>query len=286
MTGDAPPPADDARPGVAPSFLASGDQEYFRSIEELFVALRGAPMLLSPADWQVARTWRRQGIPLAVVRAALEDVFAKRRERGATSRVNSLRYCRPAIEKAWRTQLELGRRAEAQAVGESRVPEGPAAVRDLLERVAARLPPTLPGAEQWQDRVRELSGDAESVERDLATLDAELLAVLETALPEAERSALRETSRAAAVRLSRRLDPEGVERVVERLAATRLRQRWGIEPLSLFAPGTWMPTLPLTAVPEPGRYSHAAADQRSTAEVPGTASSRTDEGEDEDEDGT
>ncbi|HTQ81557.1 MAG TPA: hypothetical protein VMM92_16285, partial [Thermoanaerobaculia bacterium] len=56
------------------------EHAYFEAVEEIFVGLRGAPLLLSPADWQVARRWQREGVPLSLVRGALEEVFAKRRE--------------------------------------------------------------------------------------------------------------------------------------------------------------------------------------------------------------
>src|SRR5436305_902597 len=98
---------------------------YFQAIEEIFVALRGAPLLLSPADWQVARRWHGEGVPLDVVRSTLEEVFAKRKERGAKGRLSSLRYCAPAVEAAWADLRELSapaRRAEAAAL-----PAAPAA---------------------------------------------------------------------------------------------------------------------------------------------------------------
>src|SRR3954453_16361708 len=77
------------------------DHAYFQAVEEIFVQLRGAPLLLSPVDWQVARRWHREGVPLDLVRSTLEEVFAKRRERGAKGRISSLRYCAPAVEAAW-----------------------------------------------------------------------------------------------------------------------------------------------------------------------------------------
>ncbi|HBL31598.1 MAG TPA: hypothetical protein DD490_32655, partial [Acidobacteria bacterium] len=95
---------------------SSEDHAYFQAIEEVFVRLRGAPLLLSPADWQVARRWHRDGVPLDLVRRVLEEIFAKRKERGAKGKISSLRYCASAIEAAWADLRELtapGERLEA-----------------------------------------------------------------------------------------------------------------------------------------------------------------------------
>jgi hypothetical protein len=219
----------------ATELLASADQEYFRAVEELFVSLRGAPMLLSPVDWQIARSWRRRGIPLAVLREALEGVFTRRRERGTTSRVNSLRYCAAAVEKAWRAQLELGRAAGPEQ-GASPALASPLAVGELLERLARDLPDSLPEVERWRARLRSLEGDADRVEQALAGLDAELLGELERALPGEERTQLRGAARSAAAKLAQRLASRDIDPVVDRLVAARLREKWGIQVLSLFAP--------------------------------------------------
>src|SRR3954462_8488132 len=74
---------------------------YFQAIEEIFVELRGAPLLLSPADWQGARRWHGEGVPFELVRSTLEEVFARRKERGARGKISSLGYCAPAVEGAW-----------------------------------------------------------------------------------------------------------------------------------------------------------------------------------------
>ena len=55
--------------------------EYFRAIEEAFIRLRGAPLLLSPADWQTAKSWHEERIPLELVGRVMEEVFERLRER-------------------------------------------------------------------------------------------------------------------------------------------------------------------------------------------------------------
>src|SRR3954449_609946 len=122
------------------------DHAYFQAVEEIFVQLRGAPLLLSPVDWQVARRWHQEGVPLDLVRSTLEEVFAKRKERGAKGRISSLRYCAPAVEAAWADLRELmapGDRAAAPAFE----------VTPRLVALAASLPPSLPGREALAARL-------------------------------------------------------------------------------------------------------------------------------------
>src|SRR3954452_25306063 len=124
------------------------DHAYFQAVEEIFVELRGSPLLLSPTDWQVARRWHQEGIPLDLVRRTLEEVFAKRRERGAKGKISSLRYCAPAVEAAWGDLRELtapGHRVEAPA-------------SEVAPRVAA-LAAALPQDLDLAARIAALAGD-------------------------------------------------------------------------------------------------------------------------------
>jgi hypothetical protein len=237
-----PPTGESGADAESASDLASSaDQLFFQAIEAHFVRLRGAPLLLSPADWRVASSWRQRGIPLAVVHGALEEVFARRRERGTESRVNSLRYCAQAVEKAWRDQVELGRVA-APAGGPGGEVRSPPTLAESLDLLAGRLPETLPEIDTWRRRIRALEGNPARVEEGLAALDAELLAALATALPVEERTELRDASRAATARLAERLGPRQVEGAVERLFAVRVRERWRVPILSLFSPEARRPT--------------------------------------------
>src|SRR3954466_4904584 len=141
---------------------------YFQAIEEIFVQLRGAPLLLSPADWQVARRWHRGGVPLDLVRSTLGEVFAKRKERGAKGRISSPRYCAPAVEAAWADLRELT--APAHRV------EAPAfEVAPRLAALAAALPAGFPGREALAARLGALAGDPQEIEEHLSTIDREML---------------------------------------------------------------------------------------------------------------
>jgi hypothetical protein len=198
---------------------------YFQAIEEIFVELRGAPLLLSPADWQVARRWQREGIPLDLVRSTLEEVFAKRKERGARGKISSLRYCAPAVEAAWADLRELtapARRAEAPAF-------------EVAPRLAS-LAASLPGREALSGRVAQLSGDPQEVEERLAALDREMLDQAWDELDGETRSEVEAAVEKTLASLAGRLPVLELASSRERLVRQTLRRKLGLPVLSLFSP--------------------------------------------------
>lgn len=205
------------------------DHAYFQAIEEIFVRLRGAPLLLSPADWQVARRWHREGIPLDLVRRALEGVFEKRKERGAKGKISSLRYCAPAVEAAWSETRELvapGERLEAP-------PFDPSA---RLRALAAALPAGLAGRDGFMARIVALSGEPQDIEEQLAGLDRELLKAAEAFLDAQGHAEVDAAVEKTLSGLRGRLPPGELESSRERLTWQVLRQRLGLPVLSLFSP--------------------------------------------------
>lgn len=209
--------------------MADEDHAYFQAVEEIFVRLRGAPLLLSPADWQVARRWHRDGVPLDLVRRALEDVFAKRQERGAKGRISSLRYCAPAVEAAWSALRELtapGERLEAPAFDSSL----------RLRALADALPADLPGRAGLAARIVALTGDPQEIEEGLAALDREMLAAVAGALEGFERTEVEAAVEKTVAGLRGRLPADELERSRERLTWQVLRQRLALPVLSLFSP--------------------------------------------------
>ena len=205
------------------------DHSYFQAIEETFVALRGSPLLLSPADWQVSRRWHRDGIPLDVIRGALREVFEHRKERGAKGKISSLRYCAPAIEAAWEERRELstpGERAEAPAFD----------LAARLHALAGRLPAAFPGRDLLAERIEALGGDPETVEEALAGLDREMLDAAAGSLGGTDREAVEAAVEKTLTGLRGRLPAAELERSRERLAHQILRQRLNLPVLSLFSP--------------------------------------------------
>ena len=219
-------------PGADPE---SRDRDYFEAIEEEFIRLRGAPLLLSPADWRLAQEWRQEGVPLSLVLESLREVFARRAERAAASpeapkrRVGSLRYCRAAVEKAWAAHQELG--------GVPAVRRRPAAI-DVPARLAAlasALPATLEGVDAWRSRLLGLSGPAPDIEARLAELDIELVARAFESLAPADREVVVAGADEALGRMAGRVDAERLPDLRQRLVRRSVRERLGLPLLSLFA---------------------------------------------------
>jgi hypothetical protein len=205
------------------------DHAYFQAIEEIFVSLRGAPLLLSPNDWQIARRWHRDGVPLDVVRAALHDVFARRKQRGAKGKISSLRYCAPAVEAAWQERRELT--GPGRPLG---APAFDAAAR--LRALAGALPDAVPGRDALAGRIRALTGDPEAIEDELSHLDDAMLAAVAASLPPAAASEIEAVVEKTLQGLKDRLPADELERSCERLTIQVLRQRLRLPMLSLFSP--------------------------------------------------
>ena len=213
------------------------DQAYFHAIEEIFVRLRGTPLLLSPKDWHVARRWHRDGVPLDLLQGTLEGVFAGRRERGLKGKVSTLRYCAPAVELAWDHLRELtapGDRERAPAVGFD--------IPLRLRTLAAALPAKLHQRAAWAERIGALqaagggAGGSQAVEEGLADLDRELLdaaTARQTATARREVEAIVERTLAT---LAGRVPDEELARSREPLRRQILRKRLKVPVLSLFSP--------------------------------------------------
>ena len=177
-------------------------EEYFRSIETVFLRLRGAPLLLSPADWKTAERWYDAGIPLSVVQDVMESVFERLRERDPKRRISSLTYCAPAVEEAWREIEEL-----SEPTG--RLEPVSLDIEERLKALIAALPRASTIAAEIGPRLADLAGSAEVVERALQGLDVRMLDMAEEELDEATRERLEARTRVA---LDRALGPDGSER--------------------------------------------------------------------------
>lgn len=210
------------------SLPVSPAHRYFRTIEECFLVWRGSPLTLGSGDWQLARAWFEQGVPIQMVVDTLEDLFERRDEEGK-EKVASLRYFRSAIERAWSERQEMLAPAE-----ELETPDIDVGAR--LAALARALPADLPQRRSWEERLLSLAGAPEVVEAALLSLDQELRLALQQALPERQRLALETTVQASCDKLAGRLPKEELERAAQRLTEQHLRRHWRLPMLSLFSP--------------------------------------------------
>jgi hypothetical protein len=210
------------------------EQLYFRQIEETFIRLRGTPFLLSPSDWRLAQGWYTEQIPVEVVCRALEELFARRADRGAAGKVQSLRYCAAAVESAWRERRELG---GAHVAAESYEVD----VESRLAKLVGALPPDLPEHQVWTARILAANAEPAAAEGRLAALDRELIEAAVRELTAAERRRLEEEVEASLGELRGRMTPEALAADRLRLLHERARQLAGLPLLSLFSPDALSP---------------------------------------------
>jgi len=206
----------------------TGAQEYFRAIEDTFIRLRGAPLLLSPADWQTARAWWKDGVPVELVCRVLEEVFEKLRERDPDRRIQGLRYCAPAVEDAWREVRDL-------AIVDGRMEAEPIDVGGRLQLLSAQLPEEVPGVERIRADLLSLSGTAEEVEASLVAMERRLLDDLSTGLDEGVEDRLRTRAARSLERMGERVAPADRKDLERRLIRESLRRELALPTLSLFA---------------------------------------------------
>ncbi len=207
---------------------AQTTQAYFRAIEETFIRLRGTPFLLSPADWQQAQQWHRQGVPLDLVLSTLESLFQSRAESGKTRKVQSLRYCASAVEEAWQQVAELS------ATGTS-APTEPFDSKRQLQRLVERLPETLVDREFVATEILALTGTSETIERELMKLDRRVLGSAFEAMNDAEKEAIERKVDATLAELDRELDQDSLPQIRLRLFDQTVRRAAGLPFLSLFS---------------------------------------------------
>ena len=206
----------------------SEEQEYFHSIEDAFIELRGAPLLLSPTDWQIAMGWRARGIPAQFVIGALREVFEKRAEKGSQGRVSSLRYVRKKVEGDWGEAQEL--LAPAQVASSESLELG-----GRLRALAAALPSDWSPAAELRRRVVELDGASEKVEKALAALDSEMLDLAARTLDDDQKAKVLGRSGKRVQAMAERLDPKELSALQVRFEHEEIRREKSLPFLSLFS---------------------------------------------------
>ncbi len=209
---------------------APADREYFSTLEENFLRLRGTATLISAADWTIAAEWRRAGIPARHVVEVMAAVFARQRERRSKRGISSLRYFRAAVAASWQEQLELG-----AGGARPRVDPGPD-LESRLRALAAAVATTPPVCARVRAQILELAGPLEEVERELSELDRQLVAEIALTLDDEESAALDERVARAAARVESGLGANESSELRARLRVRAVREAFGLPLLSLFSP--------------------------------------------------
>lgn len=217
---------DQHRPEIDPDRM--DDLSFFRHLEETFIGLRGAPLLLSPSDWEVARGWRSDAIPFDLIEGVLREVFERAPEKRGRGGIRSLKYFDSPVRKAWEETKELGLGAITRDVDDLDI-DG------RLRALAAALPKGPPGIEQIRDGILGLGGTPEAVERSLARLDEEMLSIVRATLGPDERVRIDSQITAAVARLTTRVDGEGSDEIRQQLEIRQLRRQSELPVLSLFS---------------------------------------------------
>lgn len=238
----------------SPTATSELDHAYFQALEEAFIRLRGAPLLLSPADWQVAREWRRQGVPIELAVRVMERIFQRQEDSNRKTGIRSLLYFRTAIEGAWRRVGKLGG-AEPRDTGSA-----PMDISVRLERLAAALPSpsrlrertaatgdplgeTLAGAiDGVAEEILSMTGSARQVEGRLQSLEQEVMARLRTALDTGVLASLEESVAESLAAVSDRMAQASRDQAFDSLVRRRLRKEFNLPALSLFSPEARAPT--------------------------------------------
>ena len=211
---------------------------YYRAVEAYFAAQRGVPHLLSPKDFQLLRTWWREGVPLEAVRSGISEAIARRRDRGEAVQVCSLRYCRHAVRQHARRLAEL-------RAGESRCDDPRAsrrrrqAVDDIAQTLRSQAathrevtPRVGPLLETFADQVAAVADQPEELwDEHLFTLEGTLLAACLEALPEDVRHRLEQRSRELAAASG--AGGEAFERTRDAMRDRELRRELGLPRLEL-----------------------------------------------------
>jgi hypothetical protein len=223
-------------------------EDYYAAVERHFVSLRGSPLFVSPAEWQLIHRWREAQIPLRVVKQGLDQAFANRKSHRPIRRLS---YCRQTVEACYRRFREavagVGKSGPAT---EERLAEERRNVQEYLDRLVSKLEVARDGLTDVRplraaiDRVvKQLSvlNDAsreplglDELERELGALEAELVETAESVLEPEERAACREAAEHS-LRDYRSRMPEDVLESARRSAyLKRVRSRFALPALSLF----------------------------------------------------
>jgi hypothetical protein len=222
------------------------EKTYFTAIEEQFSRMRGAPLVLSPADWHLAASWLERHIPLPVVSRAIREVLETAAARGRRKPVFSLSYCRHEVEAEFSRYLEAMAGSSSQGGGgETRPPLWQRLIQkaDRLSRAAADWPeparaPAGLAITALQAAAHDLQAggtDPTVLEERLAAHERELIDRLEACLSATEKDALYTRCQERLAPYRQRMSEEVCQRTLRHALDMALRRHFKLPRLSLLS---------------------------------------------------
>lgn len=187
----------------------TGERAYARAIEAAWARMKGRPVVLSPREFEIVSSWRRDGIPLRVV---LEVLGEEARLAGGRREPRSLGFLAAAVREAG--QVVASGRAASTVPTASQPP-----ALDLWRRALETTPP---GAPLHTVIARLLAAASEGVAPE--ELDRRLDEELTLCAPPEKLAAVSEASRAALGPFRDRMSREEHERALQRAIVDRLRE--------------------------------------------------------------
>ncbi len=213
------------------------ESAWLQAVEEKFRALRGRPLLLSPADFERARGWYRQGIPLWLVLESLDEVFRQAAERKPPVRPRSLAYCEPAVLEAFAAWKERRVGAHRPRGDEEGKGGGMEVIEKALRAIAAsRAPATardLARGRLAELRERLARGEAIDLPTSLGEIGEDLAEACLATLPADEIAALQRTVEEELSPWTSQMSPEVLEQASHAALLRRVRERFHLPDLGL-----------------------------------------------------
>ena len=215
-------------------FEVSPAKAYFDALEDAVIGLRGAPLQLSPDDWQITEAWHAEGIPIDVVRESIQEVIDRRRAKELEI-PRRLAFYRQPVERAWKRVGGLTVTAKRRSAPTFDIEARLARLAQVVLVAAERHPTLAPLAVELQDLASSES-DVEAVEKRLAELDERWLERAAVSLDGSIRQQLEAQLRDALATYEDRFPEPASPEVELRLRSEALRRLLGLPVLSLFAP--------------------------------------------------
>jgi hypothetical protein len=190
---------------------------YARLVERYCAEFGRELGVLSPRDWVRIAEWESRGIPLQVIREAIEAVATGRSGRGTSGQGGPLlQRAQPLVEEGWRVMVEGRMRADAPPDPTLATPDPPG---HWVQRLA-----TTPAGEPLHALMLTLVSRWRAGES-LAALDAALDAELAAVSPKVLIDEVDREVESALAPYSVRLDAEQLRRTRQAARIERLRRR-------------------------------------------------------------